>query len=286
MPQSVLLDSCFTANTIIDPEVSVVMAVNRDDGFLQPAIDSVLAQSMANFEFLVIANNCSDELWNGLQKLAMKDGRLRPIRTPIGQLPYNLNVGLHYARAEFIARMDADDISLPDRLERQVHYLRTNPAVSVVGANYELIDEHSRRVNHPVHCYINTDEIHARLPFETCMAHPTVMMRRADVLKVGGYAYGLYAEDWDLWLRMRRAGMRFSNLQDTLLLYRMHSGQSTSVNAWRRNLANVEGLLFRELILSNDLKFMMSMLRHFASQCKRQIVTSLRRLRWTAEVKR
>lgn len=264
------------AGDVAAPIVSVVMAVNRDDGFMASAIESVLAQSLRNIELLVIANNCSDELWAHLNLLAKQDTRLRPMRTPLGQLPYNLNVGLHHAQGEFIARMDADDVALPDRLERQVSYLRSNSDVSVVGGSYEHIDEQGCVIGRPASLKTEPDKIHARMPFESCMPHPTVMMRRADAIKVGGYAYGLYAEDWDLWLRMRRAGMRFANLPDLVLHYRIHAGQSTSLQATRKNMANVQALLLRELILTGNPKFALSMLRHFGFECLRLIVALVR----------
>jgi glycosyltransferase involved in cell wall biosynthesis len=259
------------------PIVSVVLAVNRDDGFLKSAIESILTQSMVSLELLIIANNCSDELWVNLQKEAVKDARLRLLRTPLGQLPYNLNVGLHHARGEFIARMDADDIALPQRLERQMCFLRANPAISVVGGSYQIIDEHDKVVDRQVPLQLDPEKIYKLLPFESCMAHPSVMMRRADVLKVGGYAYGLFAEDWDLWLRMRRAGMRFANLPDLVLRYRIHSGQSTSIQSWRRNMANVQALLLRELILTGNSKFLLSMFRHFVFQCLVLAIAPVRR---------
>lgn len=272
------LNDHLIAGDVAAPVVSVVMAVNRDDGFLTSAIDSVLAQSMENIELLVIANNCSNELWAHLQLLAARDARLRPLRTPLGQLPYNLNVGLHHARGEFVARMDADDLALPDRLGRQLRFLCANPGVSVVGGSYEHIDEHGRVIGRPAALRLEPDKIHARMPFESCLPHPTVMMRRADAIKVGGYAYGLYAEDWDLWLRMRRAGMRFANLPDLVLRYRIHAGQSTSLQATRRNMANVQALLLRELILTGNPKFALSMLRHFGFECLRLTVALARRL--------
>lgn len=259
-----------------DPIVSVVLAVNRDDGFLKTAIESVLTQSMASLELLIVANNCSDELWINLQREAVKDARVRLLRTPLGQLPYNLNVGLQHARGEFIARMDADDIALPQRLERQLCFLRDNPAISVVGGNYQIIDEHDKVVDRPVPLQLDPEKIYKQLPFESCMAHPSVMMRRADVLKVGGYAYGLFAEDWDLWLRMRRAGMRFANLPDLVLRYRIHSGQSTSIQSWRRNMANVQALLLRELIITGNPKFLLSMFRHFGFQCLVLAISAVR----------
>jgi len=258
------------------PLVSVIMAVNRDDGFLHAAIDSVLTQSLKNIELLVIANNCTDELWKQLQLLADRDFRVRPFRTPFGQLPYNLNMGMQHARGEFVARMDADDLALSNRLELQVRFLQTNTEISVVGGSYLHIDEHGRVIGRPVALKLEPRKIHAHMPFESCMPHPTVMMRRVDAIRVGGYAYGLYAEDWDLWLRMRRAGMRFANLSNIVLHYRIHTGQSTSLQSMRRNMANVQALLLRELILTGNPKFAVSMLRHLGVECLRLIYAQVR----------
>jgi O86/O127-antigen biosynthesis beta-1,3-galactosyltransferase len=259
------------------PFVSVIMAVNRDDGYLQAAVDSVLAQTLREIELLVIANQCDDSLWARLLELAARDVRVRPIRTPLGQLPYNLNVGLHHARGEFVARMDADDLALPERLARQLQYLRAHPHVSVLGGGYEHMDARGGRTGRTPRLRLSPDRIHARMPYESCLAHPTVMMRRADVLAVGGYAWGLYAEDWDLWLRMRRAGLRFANLPEVVLHYRIHDGQSTSAQAFRRNMAHVQALLVREFVQSGDPRFVLSMALHLGGACLRLGVAVLKK---------
>jgi glycosyltransferase involved in cell wall biosynthesis len=261
------------------PLVSVIMAVDRDDGYLQAAVVSVLAQTLREIELLVIANRCDDRLWQRLLELAAGDARLRPIRTPLGQLPYNLNVGLHHARGEFVARMDADDLALPDRLAQQLRYLRAHPEVSVLGGAYEHMDAQGRLTGRRPRLRLSPDRIHARMPYESCLAHPTVMMRRADVLAVGGYAWGAYAEDWELWLRMRRAGMRFANLAEVVLRYRIHDAQSSAAMSFRRNLAHVQALLLRELFQSGDPRFLLSMVMHLASACLRRGVVVLRRHR-------
>lgn len=260
------------------PLVSIVLPVNRDDGYLTEAINSILTQTLKDFELIVVANNCTDELWEQLTAKAKQDIRIRPFRSPLGQLPYNLNLGLHHARAEYVARMDADDIATAQRLEKQLDFLRTNCDISVVGSRYEHIDELGNQIGYPSTLFLSSEKIDARLPFETCLPHPTVMMRRSHVLRVGGYAYGLYAEDWDLWLRMRRAGMKFRNLPDILLQYRIHKGQSTSMHSFKRNMANVQALLLRELILSGSLVFLISMLRHFGVEMFRQILSFVRKV--------
>jgi cellulose synthase/poly-beta-1,6-N-acetylglucosamine synthase-like glycosyltransferase len=258
------------------PLVSVIMAVNRDDGYLQAAVASVLAQTLREIELLVIANQCHDSVWERLLELAARDVRLRPIRTPLGQLPYNLNVGLHHARGEFVARMDADDLALPERLARQLRFFRANPDVSVLGGGYAHMDAQGRRTGRTPRLQLSPERIHACMPYESCLAHPTVMMRRADVLAVGGYAWGMYAEDWDLWLRMRRAGMRFANLPEVVLHYRIHDGQSTAAQAFRRNMAHVQALLVREFVQSGDPRFVLSMALHLGSACLRLGVAVLK----------
>lgn len=261
-----------------EPIVSVVLAVNRDDGFLDDAIDSILDQTFDRIELLIIANNCTDELWEGLKVHSGRDPRIRLIRSPLGQLPYNLNLGLHHARGEFVARMDADDVALPDRVERQVRFLIDNESISVLGGNYEHIDENGNPIGKPSKLCLSPAQIAARLPFETCLPHPTVMFRRSAAIKVGGYAYGLYAEDWDLWLRMRRAGMKFANLPEIVLRYRIHSAQSTSFQAMRRNMANVQGLLLRELVLTGSPVFILAMARHFGVELVRRVVSAARKV--------
>lgn len=240
----------------LTPLVSVVLPVNRDDGFLDMAIESVLSQSLNRIELLLIANNCSDTLWQDLQKWLDIDSRVRLFRTSIGQLPFNLNLGIEHACGNYIARMDADDICEVTRLEEQLKFLDLNSDIDIVGSNYIHINERNQLIGHPKNIKLTHACIIRRLPFESCMPHPTVMFRKDSILKIGGYAYGLYAEDWDLWLRLARAGGRFANLEKPLLQYRIHSGQSTSLQSIRRNLANVVALHTREFLLTGRLIFL------------------------------
>lgn len=233
-------------NRLIDPVVSVILAVNKDDGFLDVAINSILKQTLQNFELIIVANKCDDSLWEYLNTFA--DPRIRCIRSNIGQLPYSLNLGIDLARSEFIARMDADDISLPDRLATQYQFMINNPNISVLGANYLHIDNNENIIGAPSKLYLDPVAIMKRLAYESCIPHPTAFMRRADILSVGGYAYGFYAEDWDLWSRLANSGFQLCNLDKILLYYRIHNQQSTSSDKIRRNIAYVSGIYARELI--------------------------------------
>ena len=242
------------------PLVSVILPVNRDDGFLHEAINSVLRQTLKQIELLIIANNCDDALWERVQTIT--DLRVRCIRSVIGQLPFSLNLGIEHARAPFIARMDADDICEPDRLEKQLAYLQQRSDIAVVGSSYVHINSEGTIVGYPKPIYLSPADILRHLPFESCLPHPTVMIRKEILLAVSGYAFGLYAEDWDLWLRMSRAGYRFANLPDNLLKYRIHSGQSTSLKSVRRNIGNTVGLLLREFIITGRLAFIVGAVKH------------------------
>jgi glycosyltransferase involved in cell wall biosynthesis len=257
------------------PKVSVILAVNRDDGFLSQAIQSVLTQTLQELELIVVANCCSDELWQTLQ--AIDDPRVVPFRTSVGQLPFNLNLAIEHARAAYIARMDADDICEPQRLKCQFQFLETHPDIDIVGSNYCHIDGSGHKIGFPSPLNLTHEQIARRLPFESCMPHPTVMFRRASVLEVGGYAYGLYAEDWDLWLRMARRGKRFANIEERLLQYRIHVAQSTSHTALRRNIANVVGLLTREMILTGRIAFAFGICSYLAGTLSRAAVAHMRR---------
>lgn len=256
------------------PDVSVILAVNKDDGYLAEAMSSVLDQTHRNLELIIIANRCSDELWAYLQGL--QDPRIVLVRTNIGQLPFNLNVGIEKARTSFIARMDADDICEPNRIEKQLQFLIAHPEVDVVGSEYSHIDERGRHIGNPGNLRYTHEVIFKRLPFESCMPHPTVMFRRDAVLSVGGYAYGLYAEDWDLWLRMARGGKRFANMNERLLRYRIHQAQSTSHSTLRRNMANVIGLLVREFVLTGRLAFLGGLCKFIGGSALRASVAMLR----------
>lgn len=263
--------------TGIIPDVSVILAVNKDDGYLADALQSVLDQTHENLELIVVANRCSDELWNYLKSL--DDPRIVLLRTDIGQLPFNLNLAIEHAKADFVARMDADDICKPNRIARQLAFLKDNPGIDVVGSEYSHIDESGQKIGRPGKLHYSHEEISRHLPYESCLPHPTVMFRRNAVLSVGGYAYGLYAEDWDLWLRMARSGRRFANINECLLQYRIHSAQSTSHSTLRRNMANVVGLLVRELILTGRVAFVAGICNFIGGSIFRATVAMLRQKR-------
>lgn len=227
------------------PEISVLLCVHTSNPWLPAAIASVLNQTHRQFEFLIAANACSDEFWNELQQLVASDHRVRLFRTAIAQLSFNLNILADFSRGEYLIRMDADDLSEPNRLETLCKELMRNP-VDILGSAVTLIDGTDQVIGH-MDFPLSTDEIRRAICFRTVFCHPAVVIRRSFLLSQRGYLGGFSSEDTDLWLRAVRAGASMKNLPTPLLRYRIHSTQSISSGG---GYAEVAGHWLREFLLS------------------------------------
>lgn len=227
------------------PSLSVILCVNRSNPWLLEAINSVLAQDDPDFEFLIGANACNDDLWLQLQKVATTDNRVRLIRSSIGQLAFNLNLLADKAVGEYLVRMDADDICEPHRLRTIRQALAENP-VDILGSAALLIDGNGHPVGH-LAVPETSEAIFRTLATRTVFCHPTVALRRKFLLEMRGYLGGFVSEDTDLWLRARRAGAKVHNLPQPLLRYRVHSHQTI---ATRTGYAEVAGHWLREFLLA------------------------------------
>jgi glycosyltransferase involved in cell wall biosynthesis len=240
-------------------KVSVIMAINKFDDFTEIAIESILKQTYKNFEFLVVVNNCTDSDFE-LINTCCNDHRINIYRNTIPQLPYSLNFALDHAKGEYIARMDADDISSPERLMKQVLFLDSNPNISVVGCSYSLIDEKGN-ITADIKATLTPKKIYEKLPLGTQLCHPSVMMRKKDIFAVGCYCYGFFAEDYDLWLRLIRSKPYcLDNLPDNLFKYRVHSLQSTNESNVIRNKSYNYSLLLMNYLQTKRLKFLLGFL--------------------------
>ncbi|WP_462327649.1 glycosyltransferase family 2 protein [Desulfobaculum sp.] len=215
------------------PVVSILLPVRNGDAWLGASLESVLAQTLTRWECLVVDDASTDATPDILAQCA--DSRIRVLRNsrPRG-VAWSLNRALAAARAPLLARQDADDESLPTRLERQVEFLRQYPSIGVVGTGVHMVDEAGR----PAGAY-RLHEYHARISWALCFghpfAHPTVCMRRRVIEQVGGYDVTFpAAQDHDLWTRL--AGRtRFANIPDQLVIYRRHAGAVSA--ARQRQLA-------------------------------------------------
>ena len=216
------------------PTVSVVMSAYNAGLYLAEALESILKQTYGDFECIVIDDGSTDDTLAILRAYARRDDRLRVSSRENRGLIASLNEGIDLARGELIARMDADDVALPRRLERQVDRLRQTGDVVALGTRIVLIDQAGRPLKRWNHRLVH-EEIVARLlrGDGSALTHPTVMMRREAVMAVGGYDERFEAaEDFDLYLKLSEVG-RLENLDEVLLYWRQHPA---SVNATRSEL--------------------------------------------------
>lgn len=188
--------------------------------YFDQTIASVLSQSFSDFEYLMV-NDGSVEDAARVQK-TFPDPRIRIITpaTPLG-LSGSRNAGLHEARGEYIAFIDADDVCEPGRFQKQISFLRANPDHVLVGSALRYIDEVSTTIGS--RRYPQTDEqIRKRIVAINVIAQPAVMARRQSLIEAGGYTADYpAAEDYSLWLRLIRMG-KFHNLPEELVAYRIH----------------------------------------------------------------
>lgn len=210
------------------PQVTVLMPVYNGNRFLREAIESILNQTFTDFEFLIIDDGSTDNSVETISSYA--DPRIRLVRnvTNIG-VARTLNKGIGLARGDYIARMDADDVSLPRRIEIQLSFMKENPETDVLATRVALIDAKGNDQGswEADHTATTHDEIRRRLPDSNCIAHPTVMMRRSIASRYGYREDQLHAEDYDLWLRLTADNLKIEKIGDPLLRYRVHTKSIT-----------------------------------------------------------
>lgn len=234
--------------------ISVVMGVSSLDKYIDLAIDSILKQTYPDFEFLIIANGVNSEAIANYIERTFDDNRIVVLRSKIPQLAHALNIGLDHAQYDYVARMDADDIAEPERLKKQLDFLLKNN-LDLVGSAVTLIDETGKVIG--ARDVKHGKDINFWLDFKSCFVHPSVFYKKNAVINARGYNAGFNSEDYDLWLRMRRVGVRWENMSERLLKYRIHSAASQ-----RRLLgyAEVAGYSLREFLLKKRLNGLLAVL--------------------------
>jgi len=212
------------------PLISVVMPVFNGASTVGRAIESVLSQSIKDFEFIIVDDASTDETPSILSHYSQIDPRIRIIRhdNNSGTVSIPLNTGCRIATGKYIARMDADDISLPNRFKEQVGYLERCPEVGVLGTSIGNIDEQDFLKGISIYPSL-PDYVHWALFFGCPVAHPSVMFRRAAIAAVDFYDPDITAEDYDLWLRASSI-TKIANLSDVLLHYRAWNGSVSKVH--------------------------------------------------------
>ncbi|WP_304206889.1 glycosyltransferase [Phocaeicola plebeius] len=205
------------------PLVSVVMATfNEPAGFITASVESILKQTYPRLELIIADDSTSEDTRDVIDAFAKKDSRVKVIRHKERMgFVRALNEGLCQASGKYIARMDGDDISLPDRIRKEVDYLEKHGHVDVLGGAMDIIDEKGTVVSERFYPLYGL-KLHVWAVLRNPLAHPTVMLRSSLVRQGFCYDEGQKkAEDIELWLRLKVSGFRIANLPDKLLNYRV-----------------------------------------------------------------
>lgn len=230
--------------------ISVILPVYNGAIFLRQSINSILEQTFNRYELIIIDDGSTDESWQIISEYLDHPSISAKCQSNKG-LAATLNVGISCAKFDYIARQDQDDISKPDRLEKQFNFLKSHPQIDLVGSSALIIDEKNivkkRKLSHP----LVDPEIKLFLLFDTPFVHSSVLFKKSSVVKSGLYSTDLRLqppEDYELWTRMA-AQCSFANLAEPLLYYReVNTSMSrATTNPFIKNLITASSLYIHNL---------------------------------------
>ncbi len=216
--------------------ISVILPVYNGEKYLKEAIESILNQTYKDFEFIIINDGSTDKSLDIIEKYKKEDERIIVISRENKGLIATLNEGIEKAKGKYIARMDQDDISLPNRFEEQLKFLEKNPEIGVCGTWVEVFGENRNPILWKMP--IKDEELRPRLLFSVTFAHPSVMMRKG-LINQYNLRYNekyINAEDYKFWLDFSKY-TKFGNIPKKLFLYRYHE---TSVSRVADNAKDEE----------------------------------------------
>ena len=216
------------------PAVSVLLPFRNAAATIGDCIDSILSQTLADFEIIAVNDFSADQSVAILQQCA--DPRIRIINNDHQGLVPALNKGLACCHAPLVARMDADDIMHPGRLEMQYCFMRRHHDVVLVATQARKFPEASVRSGYREYMrwqnsVVGSEDVNNQIYIESPFAHPSVMFRRDSIITAGGYRYGSFPEDYELWLRLFHHGYRMEKLPQVLLDWRESEQRLSRVSA-------------------------------------------------------
>lgn len=214
------------------PEVSVLLPCYNAEETIAEALQSLTAQTYPDFEIIAIDDGSTDQTLAILESWSNLDNRLKVFQQDHQGIIAVSNQGLEHCQGRFIARMDADDRTHPDRLKLQTAFLKQHPEIAVVGSLVEGFPAH--QVGKGFHLYydwlnslVSPEDIAREIYIESPLANPSTMFRKEIIQKAGGYQDHGWPEDYDLWLRLHLAGNQFAKIPEILLAWREHPGRLT-----------------------------------------------------------
>ncbi|MDO9385847.1 MAG: glycosyltransferase [Thiobacillus sp.] len=228
------------SNLKTPPVISVLLSVYNSEKYVSLAIESILNQTFADFELIIVDDCSSDASWDICLKYAQQDNRIVAVRNKLNLGGCEtLNVGLKLAKGRYIARQDNDDWSYPDRLAKQLKFMETHQNVGIVGGNMEIINEDGKVIGKRTYNY--TDGMIRKKIFRySPFSHPLVMFRKS-ILDTVGYYNPEYApaDDYDLYFRIGKVS-KFANLNEILMKYRVIPTSLTNSRTKKMELATIK----------------------------------------------
>ena len=217
------------------PRISVLLPIFNAEATLGECLNSLLAQSMKDFEIIAVDDGSTDTSPDILLEYARKDDRLRMFNIEHSGIVTALKTGFEHSTAPYLARMDADDVSMPERLAKQMALLDDRSDIAVVGCRVGPVSGTTLGGGYTkyfewINDLVEPDQIAKNIFVESPMPHPTVMFRRQPYESVGEYQDHRWPEDYDLWLRMHLAGYKFAKVPQLLVQWRDHPERTSRNN--------------------------------------------------------
>lgn len=274
------------------PLFTVLMPVFNAEAYLEEAIKSVLNQTIHDFELLIINDGSTDKSLKIINRFAKQDKRITVVSRPNRGFVASLNEGLRVITTELVARMDADDVSLPQRFEKQYTFMTENPGYSVVGCQVKVIDEKGSPKDIDPRPSSN-DGLKLFLGYGCSLSGPTVMFRKSAIDAVGGFNEEAWpAEDYDCWTRLAiiNPETKFHLLPDVLYLYRENSQGISLTNKMKQIKKTIEiGDTFRKAMIDKNWKFLtydahVSWFKDLLAVPDTEAQEQLRRIYYTAQI--
>lgn len=219
------------------PKISILLPVYNAEKYLSDCLNSLLNQTFHDFEIIAINDASTDSSLSILYKYSEIDSRIKIYTNKSNlKLAATLNKGIQLSSAPLIARMDADDVAFPNRLEYQYYFMSNNPKVSICGTNIKVLG-----TDQIWEMPVSNSDIRATLVFNSPILHPTVIYRKYTICKYNGYNENIvYAQDYELWHRLSKdSKIVFANIDTPLIYYRLtDNDKPSSYKKIQKNIAN------------------------------------------------
>jgi len=243
------------------PLISVILPIKNSQSYICESLDSILNQSFQDFELIIIDDGCTDDSISLVKKLC--SAKIRIIKNKGTGIADALNMGIEFSRAEFVCRMDADDISARTRLENQINFFYKNQELDILGTKVSY--GASMNCSEAAHSVLNHQNIKYSLLFQNPLIHPSIMFKKSKFVRNGQYYNPKYngSEDYELWTRCMMDNFNFDVLDSTELFYRVHLDQySNKANTHISNLVikcNYGSFFFGDLIDTSSIEYLQLM---------------------------